>query len=118
MEAGRQGIKLRSVKSLFIQIILRYNYDISYDVTLYIRLCRENIKKVWKSLGKYMAADCPSLHLNSLWLYIEDQRRFTEEGVGGNEVYNRYYYIYCISYKKYILNPYWIIYLLETTIAV
>ena len=49
-EAGRQGILLRSVKSIFLQIELSYRYEIWYDVfyciwLLSISISRESVQK-------------------------------------------------------------------------
>ena len=57
-EAGRQGIQLRSVKSILILIELRYRYEILYEAFLYISLlstkARKKIrnKKVIKKIHK------------------------------------------------------------------
>ena len=52
-KAGRQGIQLRSVKPVFLQIELKYLYGILYIAFLYIRLLSPKILKNEKVLNKY-----------------------------------------------------------------
>ena len=44
-KAGRQGIQLRPVKSVFLWIQLSYRYEILYSVSQYIRLLSLKISR-------------------------------------------------------------------------